>query len=193
MKEPESNPNNDEPKIEGQLVDSDKNESADHDKGEILAKSALARLERLQKKIHMHQFMTTTEGSGKSKKEVPYSDTEEGRSILAEIQQLKEKYKDDPLFKEYEDQKNERLKEKKEKMIAGILARKLKQEMELEHAKEELKNHTPESFNENEKAVILELSPEEMEQGEEQRQSAIKRQTKEDEKQKIRWWQFWKY
>jgi len=48
-------------------------------------------------------------------------------------------------------------------------------------------------LNENQKAVILELSPEEMERGEEQRQSAIERQAKEGENQKIRWWQFWKY
>ena len=61
-----------------------------------------------------------------------YSDTAEGISVLEEIQQLKEKYKDDPLFKEYETHKNESLKAKREKVIASALAMKLKREIELE-------------------------------------------------------------
>ena len=133
MKNPESNiNNNDEQKIESQPDDSNKNELENRDKEETLAKSALAKLERLEKKMRSHQFMTTTDGSGKSKKEVRYSDTAEGISVLEEIQQLKEKYKDDPLFKEYETHKNESLKAKREKVIASALAMKLKREIELE-------------------------------------------------------------
>ena len=184
MKNPELNTNDNE-----QPIGNKPGDFMDERKG---AESDIYRLEQLQKKIDTHRFMTVTEGEGKLKEEVMYPDSRKGRTELEEIRLLKERYKDNPLFEEYETRTSELLKAKREKINAGILARNLKREMELEQMKEEAKNHIPKEINESKKAVMLKLSPEEMKQGEEQLQLAIKRQTKDGD-QKIRWWQFWKY